>query len=54
MEMEAPFDGLLPRGIMRPMDKATADSRSLQSFATGHGNFVIGSFNTRAKNGLSV
>ena len=33
---------------MRPMDKATADSRSVQSFAiiknTGHGNFVIGCF----------
>ena len=43
---------------MRPMDKATADSRSVQSFAvikeTGHGNFVIGRFQTRARNGLSV
>ena len=33
---------------MRPTDKATADSRSVQSFAiiknTGHGNFVIGRF----------
>ena len=31
-----------PRGIMRPTDKETADSRSVQSFAiiknTGHGN----------------
>ena len=34
---------------MRPVDKTTA-----QSFATGHGNFVIGSFNTRARNRLSV
>ena len=43
---------------MRPMDKATADSLSVQSFAiiknTGHGNFVIGRFQTRAENGLSV
>ena len=43
---------------MRPMDKATADSLSVQSFAiiknTGHGNFVIGGFHTRARNGLSV
>ena len=35
---------------MRPADKATADSRSVQSFAiiinTGHGNFVIGRFHT--------
>ena len=38
---------------MRPTDKATADSRSVQSFAiiknTGHGNFVIGRFHTRAR-----
>ena len=39
--------------------KATADSLiSVQSFAiiknTGHGNFVIGPFQTRARNGLSV
>ena len=43
---------------MRPMDKATADSLSVQSFAiiknTGHGNFVIRHFRTRAKNGLFV
>ena len=43
---------------MRPRDKATADSRSVQSFAiiknTGHGNFVICRFYARAKNGLSV
>ena len=43
---------------MRPTDKATADSRSVQSFAiiknTGLGNFVIGRFHTRARNGLSV
>ena len=37
------------------MDKATADSLiSVQSFAiiknTGHGNFVIGRFQTRARN----
>ena len=42
---------------MRPIDKATADSLSVQSFAiiknTGHGN-VIGRFKTRAGNGLSV
>ena len=35
---------------MRPADKATADSRSVQSFAiiinTGHGNFDIGRFHT--------
>ena len=43
-----------PREIMRPMDKATAGSFSVQSFATGHGDFVIGSFNTRARNGLSL
>ena len=40
------------------MDEATADSLSVQSFAiiknTGHGNFVIGRFQTRARNGLSV
>ena len=33
---------------MRPVDKATADTRSVQPFAitknTGHGNFVIGRF----------
>ena len=44
--------------VMRPEDKATADSRSVQSFAiienAGHGNFVIGRFHTRAINGLSV
>ena len=38
---------------MRPTDKATADSRSVQSFAiiknTGHGNFVTGRFHTRAR-----
>ena len=43
---------------MRPTDKATADSRSLQSFAiiknTGQGNLVIGRFHARARNGLSV
>ena len=43
---------------MRPIDKATADSRSVQSFAiiknAGHGNFVIGRFHARARNGLSV
>ena len=43
---------------MRPMDKATADSLSVQSFTmiknTGHGNFVIGRFQTKARNGLSV
>ena len=43
---------------MRPTDKATADSGSVQSFAiiknTGHGNFVIGRFHTRARNGLSA
>ena len=42
----------------RPTDKVTADSRSVQSFAiiknTGHGNFVIGRFHARARNGLSV
>ena len=47
-----------PRGIMRPIDKATADSLSVQSFDiiknTGHGNFVIGRNQTRARNGLSV
>ena len=44
-------------GIMRPTDKATADSCSAQSFAiiknTGHENFVIGRFHTRARNGLT-
>ena len=43
---------------MRLMYKATADSSSVQSFAviknTGDGNFVIGRFQTRARNGLSV
>ena len=34
---------------MGPRDKATADSRSVQSFAAGHWNFVTGRFNTRAK-----
>ena len=43
-----------PQGIRRPMDKATADSRSVQSFATRHENFVIGRFQTRARNGLSI
>ena len=37
---------------MKPTDKATADSRSVQSFAiiknTGSGNFVIGRFHARA------
>ena len=46
-----------PRGIMRPTDKATAESRSVQSFAiiknTGHENFVFGRFHTRARNGLT-
>ena len=36
----------------------TADSGSVQSFSTiintGHGNYVIGRFHTRARNGLSV
>ena len=40
------------------MDKATADSLSVQSFAISknseHRNFVIGRFQTRARNGLSV
>ena len=43
---------------MRPMDKATADSLSVQSFAISknseHRNFVIGRFQTRARNGLFV
>ena len=43
---------------MRPMDKATANSLSVQFFSmienTEHGNFVIGRFQTRARNGLSV
>ena len=47
-----------PHGITRPTDKAKAGSRSVQSFAiiinTGHRNFVIGRFHTRARNGLSV
>ena len=38
--------------------QANADSRSVQSFAiiknTGQGNFFIGRFQTRARNGLSV
>ena len=38
---------------MRPTDKATADSGSVQSFAiiknTGHRNFVIGRFHPRAR-----
>ena len=42
---------------MRPTDKATAESRSVQSFAiiknTGHENFVFGRFHTRARNGLT-
>ena len=36
------------------MDKVTADSRSVQSFATEHWNFVIGRFNTRATNGFNI
>ena len=48
----------ITEGIMRPTDKATADSRSVQSFTiiknTGQGNFVIGRFHTRARNGSSV
>ena len=43
----------LPRLIMRPTDKATADSRCVQSFAviknTGNGHFVVGRFHTRAR-----
>ena len=43
---------------MGPTDKATADSHSVQSFAIikniGNGNFVIGRFHTRGRNGLSV
>ena len=43
---------------MRPRGKATADNRSVLSLAiiknTGHGNFVIGRFHTRARNGSSV
>ena len=43
---------------MRPTDKATGDSRSVQSFViiknTGDGNFVNGCFHTRARNGLSA
>ena len=39
---------------MGPRDKATADSRSVQSFAAGHWNFVTGRFNARARTGLSV
>ena len=39
------------------MDKATANNLSVQSFSliknTEHGNFVIGRFQTRARNGLS-
>ena len=47
------------RGIMRPTNKATADSRSVQSFTiiknTGHRNcFTLGRFHTRARNGLSI
>ena len=42
--------------MMRPTDKATADSRSVQSFAiiknTGHENFVTGRFHARARNEL--
>ena len=44
--------------IMRPTDKVTADSRSVQSFAiiknTGHKILVIGRFHTRVRNGSSV
>ena len=43
---------------MRPTDKATGDSRSVQSFViiknTGDGNFVNDCFHTRARNGLSA
>ena len=43
---------------MKFTDKTTPDSRPVQSFAiiksTGHGNFVIGRFQARARNGLSV
>ena len=43
---------------MRPRDKATAGSRSVQSFAiiknTGYGNFVICRFYARTKNGSSA
>ena len=39
---------------MGPRDKATADSRSVQSFAAGHWNFVTCRFNTRARTGLSI
>ena len=43
---------------MRPMDRATADSLSVQSFAiiknTGQENFVSDRFQTRARIGLSV
>ena len=43
---------------MRPTDKATGDSRSVQSFAiiknTEHGNYVNACFHTRARNGLSA
>ena len=46
----------ISRAMMWPTDKATADSGSVQSFAiiknTGQGNFVIGRFQTRARNGL--
>ena len=43
-----------PRGIMRPTDKATADSRSVQSLAiiksTGHGNcFTLAVFTLELK-----
>ena len=42
---------------MRLTDKATVDNRSVQSFAiiknTAHGNFVIGRFDTKARNGSS-
>ena len=48
----------LNNAMMRSTDKATADSRSVESLAiiknTGHGNFVIGRFHTRARNGSSV
>ena len=35
-------------------NEAYGQGNGRKSFATGHGNFVIGSFNTRASNGLSV
>ena len=43
-----------PRGIMRPTDKATVDSRSVQSFAVIKNTAAVGRFHTRARNGSSV